>query len=123
MKKKGFLLLRKLLVGIITTITVTALFAGLSPSAFSLGEFTSDFKNWFPYFFLGIFLYGVWASILSDSLARSMAYTTKKPEWILSFIIHFLAGTVLGAASLISAIVFFIIDRVVQRRWHAKFAK
>ncbi|WP_377890624.1 hypothetical protein [Alkalihalobacillus sp. R86527] len=107
-------LLRKLMVGFVTAIIVPMVLVGLSID--SSGEFIAEFMYMFPYFFYGVFLYGIWASLLSDSLARSMAYTMKKPEPIISLILHVLAGAIFGMVSFIPAITFFVLDRLFQKR-------
>lgn len=66
--------------------------------------------------FYGIFLYGIPASLLSDSLAKSISNTTGKREIYIAAVIHVLAGLIVGLVSLIPAVTFFLIDRFLLRK-------
>lgn len=66
--------------------------------------------------FYGVLLYGIPVSLLSDSLAKSISHTTRKKEIYIAAVLHILAGFVVGLFSLIPAVTFFIIDRLVMRK-------
>ena len=70
------------------------------------------------YSFPVILVYGVFTSILSDKISTfiSMKIEKEKSEMFISGIVHLLFGLILLLYSLGAALLFFITDRVLQKR-------
>lgn len=79
------------------------------------------------YSFPVILIYGVVTSILSDKIGELLSKKGKYPkvEWIVSGIFHIMFGFILLYISLLAAILFFIVDRILKKynkRFHWKQA-
>ena len=72
-----------------------------------------DISSIFVMHFYGVYIYGLPVSFISDSLANSISITIRSKEVYISVMLHMFAGSLLGFASLIPAITFFIIDRTL----------
>lgn len=81
-----------------------------------LAELQEDTAYIYIILFYGVFFYGVPVSLISDSLAKSIAITTRQKEIYMTAILHLLAGSLVGLGSLIPAITFFVIDRLLMRK-------
>jgi hypothetical protein len=69
------------------------------------------------YSFPVIFVYGIFASIISDKVTQLVMKraNSQKIEIVLSAVLHLLFGLVLQLYSLAASILFFIVDRVLQK--------
>ncbi|MBF0707598.1 hypothetical protein IQ283_13455 [Alkalihalobacillus hwajinpoensis] len=81
-----------------------------------LAEFQYDASYIYIILFYGVIFYGVPVSLLSDSLARSISTTIDRKEGYISTILHILAGSLVGFVSLIPAVTFLVIDRILVRK-------
>lgn len=110
---------RKILTAIISSLVVSLIF--MVPGGFNLNGFANLY-----YLNLSIVVsYGVIVSILSDWLSKKMFTATKSRE-ITSFLFHCFFGTIFLVLSLVSAISFFIVDRLLTKVktkwWHVILA-
>ncbi|WP_200801560.1 hypothetical protein [Bacillus sinesaloumensis] len=99
---------RKILTAIISSLVVVLIF--MVPGESNL----NGFANLFYLNVMIVITYGVIASITSDWMSKKMFTTTKSQE-ITSFLFHCLFGSVFLVLSLVSAISFFIVDRLLTR--------
>ena len=81
----------------------------------SVSYFKYDLSFAYSVLFYGVLLYGIPVSLISDSLAKSISHTTGKKEIYIAAFLHILAGSLVGLLSLIPAITFFIIDRLLTK--------
>ncbi len=97
---------------IITAILSSLLFAFILsiPDIFE-GD---GFYNLFYLNFMIVIIYGVSTSIFSDWSSRRLSKKTYSRE-ILSFLFHCFFGLILLVLGLISAILFFIVDRLLMK--------
>ncbi|WP_453995986.1 hypothetical protein [Bacillus nitroreducens] len=110
---------RKILTAIISSLVVSLIF--MVPGGFNLNGFANLY-----YLNLSIVVsYGVIVSILSDWLSKKMFTATKSREST-SFLFHCFFGTIFLVLSLVSAISFFIVDRLLikvkTKWWHVILA-
>ncbi|MGB8000478.1 MAG: hypothetical protein WCF60_10390 [Anaerobacillus sp.] len=61
--------------------------------------------------FLMIYVYGVWASLLSDVFASVFSDRTRIPEVYFSGVLHILAGGIFGLPAIVISFAFFLLDR------------
>ena len=61
--------------------------------------------------FIAIYIYGIWASLLSDVLASILSDRTRIREVYGSAFFHIGAGAVFGLGSMVIAFTFFLLDR------------
>lgn len=101
---------------IVTAILSSLLFALIFSVAggFEANRFFNLFSNLYYLNLLIVIIYGVLASCLSDWISRKVAKGGTAPE-IISFLLHCCFGAVFQVFGLVSAILFFIIDRLLRR--------
>ncbi|MEK5442427.1 hypothetical protein [Fredinandcohnia sp. FSL W7-1320] len=102
------ILKRKILTAIISSLIVALIF--MVPGGFNLNGFAGLY-----YLNLMIVItYGVITSIISDWMSKKMFTSTYSRE-ICSFLFHCFFGLVFLVLSLVSAISFYIVDRLLTR--------
>ncbi|MDO6654629.1 hypothetical protein [Anaerobacillus sp. 1_MG-2023] len=122
--KAGFIenIKRKIIAGSFTIIFLVSIYfivsAVLIDATLSRGlsELQEDTAYTYIILFYGVFFYGVPVSVISDSLAKSIAITTRQKEIYMTTILHLLAGSIVGLGSLIPAVTFLVIDRLIIRK-------
>ncbi len=113
---------RKSIAGSFTIILLSSIYfiisAVLIDATLSSGlaELQEDTAYIYITLFYAVFFYGVPVSLISDSLAKSIAITTSQKEIYMTAILHLLAGSIVGLGSLIPAVTFFVIDRLLMRK-------
>ncbi|SDJ79900.1 hypothetical protein [Sediminibacillus albus] len=116
---------RKIIAAVIAGSLFAVLFGLIRPNPFgsiaSLSEYFSAFLITTPvyllYSFPVIFIYGSSTSIISDLLSRRIArkwFVNK--EVFISGILHLLFGLILLWISLLAALIYFIVDRLLDRK-------
>ena len=106
------MLKRKILSAILSSLFFALFFSVLG--GFDGNRFFNLYLNLYYLNFMFVITYGVIASFFSDWLSRKIsngAYTSE----IISFLLHCACGAVLQVFGLGSAILFFIIDRLLAR--------
>lgn len=99
---------RKLLTAILSSLITALIFS-------TIGGF--DWNAFFNLYYLNVMIvgtYGVLTSIFSDWLSRKLAKKANTRE-LVSFLFHCLFGSIFHILSLISAILFFIVDRLLRK--------
>ncbi|WP_449536254.1 hypothetical protein [Ferdinandcohnia sp. Marseille-Q9671] len=99
---------RKILTAIISSLLVVLIF--MIPGESNL----NGFANLYYLNFIIVVSYGVIGSIISDWVSKKMFSATTARE-ITSFLFHCLFGSVFLVLSLVSAISFFIVDRLLSK--------
>jgi hypothetical protein len=99
---------KKLLAAVISSLLFALIFS--VPGGFDMNAFA----NFYYLNFMIVVSYGVLTSIFSDWFSKKVFTSTYSRE-ISSFLLHCLFGSVLKVLSLVSAISFFIIDRLLTR--------
>lgn len=99
---------RKILTAIISSLIVAIIF--MVPGGFNL----NGFANLYYLNLMIVISYGVITSILSDWMGKKM-FTSSYSREISSFLFHCFFGLVFQVLSLVSAISFFIVDRLLTR--------
>ncbi len=125
-EKINHILPRKLLTASITGALFAVLLGLFVPSPFgseinSIKDYFWNFTGSVPFYliysFPVIFVYGTVTSIISDFLSGLIAKNTmKRTETYLSLIFHLLFGSILQWVSLSAAILYFILDRILQNK-------
>ncbi len=106
--------------GIAVTLKIKILTAILSSLLFALifstfGGFEGDaFFNLYYLNLMMVITYGVITSIFSDWLSRKLAKSAYTRE-MTSFLFHCFFGSILLVLSLVSAISFYIVDRLLKK--------
>lgn len=106
------ILKRKILTAILSSLLFALIFSVLG--GFEVNRFFNLYLNLYYLNFMFVITYGVIASFFSDWLSRKISKRTCTRE-ITSFLIHCCCGGVLLVYGLGSAILFFIIDRLLGR--------
>ncbi|MDF2036856.1 hypothetical protein P2R12_07700 [Cytobacillus oceanisediminis] len=104
---------RKILASIFSSVLFALIFSVLT------GFDMNAFVNLYYLNFMFVVTYGVITSIFSDWLSKKL-FTSNTNREIASFFFHCLFGSVLKELSLVSAVSFFIIDRLLTKvkiRW------
>ncbi|MEH7380992.1 hypothetical protein V7138_10970 [Bacillus sp. JJ1533] len=127
-EKINQILPRKLITASITGSLFAVLFGIFLSSLFgdeinSIKEYFWNFTLSVPFYlmysFPVIFVYGTVTSIISDFLSRLIAKNRmKRSEPYFSLIFHLLFGSILQWVSLSAAILYFIIDRILQKKYN-----
>ena len=104
----AIILKRKILTAILSSLLFALIFSVLG------GLEMNRFFNLYYLNFMIVITYGVIASFFSDWLSRAISKRAYTRE-ITSFLIHCCCGAVLQVSGLGSAILFFIIDRLLGR--------
>ena len=104
----AIILKRKILTAILSSLLFALIF-----SAFG-GFEVNGFFNLYYLNFIIVITYGVIASFFSDRLSRKIVKRTYTRE-IISFLLHCGCGAILQVFGLSSAILFFIIDRLLEK--------
>ncbi|WLR59815.1 hypothetical protein [Guptibacillus hwajinpoensis] len=65
--------------------------------------------------FIAIYIYGIWASLLSDVLASILSDRTRIREVFGAAFFHIGAGAVFGLGAIAIAFVFFLLDRFFMK--------
>ena len=76
-----------------------------------------SFNLFWSLFYLNLMIvgtYGITASLISDWLSK-LSFTSRVAQEIFSFLLHCAAGSVFQIVSLVSAISFFIVDRLLMK--------
>ncbi|MEK5064453.1 hypothetical protein [Cytobacillus sp. FSL R5-0596] len=111
-KEIAIILKRKILTAILSSFLFALAFSNIG--GFEEDRFVNLFLNLFYLNLMLAITYGVIASVFSDWLSRVIANKALARE-IASFIIHCCCGAVLQVFGLGSAVLFFIIDRLLSR--------
>ena len=109
----SIILRRKILTSILSSVLFALIFSVLT------GFDMNAFVNLYYLNLMFVATYGVITSIFSDWLSKKIFIANTNRE-ISSFLFHCLFGSVLKELSLVSAVSFFIIDRVLTKaeiRW------
>ncbi|WP_077619554.1 hypothetical protein [Bacillus sinesaloumensis] len=131
-EKINHVLPRKLLTASITGALFAVLLGIVVPSPFGddihsikdyFWSFTTSVPLYLIYSFPVIFIYGTLTSILSDFLAGQIAKNKRKRiEPYLSVLFHLLFGLVLQWVSLMAAMLFFLVGRMLLKRERFKWS-
>ena len=108
----AIILKRKILTAILSSLLFALIFSVLG--GFEVNRFFNLYLNLYYLNFMFVITYGVIASFFSDWLSRKISKRAYTRE-ITSFLIHCCCGAVLQVSGLGSAILFFIIDRLLGR--------
>lgn len=108
----AIILKRKILTAILSSLLFALIFSLLG--SFEVNRFFNLYLNLYYLNFMFVITYGVIASLFSDWLSRQISKKTYTRE-VISFFIHCCCGAVLLVFGLGSAILFFIIDRLLRR--------
>ncbi|WP_186763771.1 hypothetical protein [Planomicrobium sp. CPCC 101079] len=101
---------RKILAAVLSSLLFAMIF-----SMFGGFDVEGDgFANMYYLNFMFVNTYGVATSLFSDWLSRKLAERAFTRE-IISFLFHCLFGAILLVMSLISAISFFVVDRLLRK--------
>ncbi|MBD3107935.1 hypothetical protein IEO70_06110 [Bacillus sp. AGMB 02131] len=106
---------RKLLTAIISSLLFALFFTILALFFTTPARFDGDL--FFTLYYLNLMIvitFGVLVSLFSDFLSKEMSKKTYTRE-IISFIFHCAGGAPLKALGLVSAILFFIVDRILKK--------
>lgn len=99
---------RKILAAILSSLLLSFIFS--IPNGFDL----NGFLNLYYIDFMFVGTYGIIASIISDWISKKLFSTTNAQE-IASFLLHCFFGLIFIVFSLVTAVVFFIVDRCLKR--------
>lgn len=106
------MLKRKILTAILSSLLFAFIFSVLG--GFEVNRFYNLYFNLYYINFIIVASYGVLASFFSDWISRKVAKKAYTYE-IISLLLHCACGAVLQIFGLGSAILFFIIDRLLNR--------
>lgn len=108
----SIILKRKILTAILSSFFFALIFSVVG--GFEANRFFNLYFNLYYLNFIIVITYGVLASFFSDWLSRKIAKGVYTSE-IISFLLHCGCGAVLLVFGLGSAILFFIVDRLLGR--------
>ena len=104
----AFILKRKILTAFLSSLLFALIFS-------TFGGFDGNaFYNLYYLNLMMVITYGIITSVFSDWLSRKLAKRTYMRE-ITSFLFHCFFGSILLVLSLVSAITFFIVDRLLRK--------
>lgn len=99
---------------IVTALVSSLLFAFIFSVAGGFDFSVNGFANMYYLNFMFAISYGLAASLFSDWISRKISKKTVTRE-IISLVFHCLFGSILLVMSLVSAISFFTVDRLLTR--------
>lgn len=99
---------------IVTAVVSSLLFAFIFSVAGGFDFSVNGFANMYYLNFMFAVSYGLAASLFSDWISRKISKKTVTRE-IISLVFHCLFGSILLVMSLVSAISFFTVDRLLTR--------
>ena len=108
----AIILRRKILTAILSSLLFALIFSVLD--GFEVNRFFNLYLNLYYSNFMIVITYGVIVSFFSDWISRKISKRTYTRE-IISFFLHCCCGAVLQVLGLSSAILFFIIDRLLGK--------